>query len=81
MNNNNGKPATCDTFAEITNYIDVADNQQLTTSTAGVDGMTVAFSTKCNTTGTGTQTAGARSFTLMYAVETRTGTAPRCLGS
>lgn len=84
LSNTNGTVSSCNTFANITNYIDIANNSQLTTTTAGVDGMTLTFAAKCNDAGTGLVTTGvgAKSFAIMYAVEARSGTPPpRCVGS
>lgn len=85
LNNKNGKVASCDAFTggEIDAYITIADNQQLTTSgTAGVNSFALAWNTKCNSAGDGTAAGGGtRSFTILYAAETTSGTTNRCVAS
>ncbi len=85
LNNNNGKVSECNslTTGKTPDYITIADNQQLTAATSGINGATLTFSVKCNDTGTSTSTAGGtRSFALLYQVEgTGSKTATRCIGS
>lgn len=86
ITNNNGQPTNCQNLAaaQISNYITIADNQQLTAAgAASTSAMALAYNTKCNSSGTGTVAGGgSRAFTISYLVETSgSGTAARCLGS
>ncbi len=83
--NNNSVVASCNNFgaAQLNTYITVANNQQITTiGAASVTQALLAFNTKCNPAGTASAAGGGTSsFTLVYLIETGTGTAPRCVGS
>lgn len=86
LNNNNGKVDDCDDFgaAKLNTYITIADNQQLVNdSGAALDGVALAFSTKCDDAGNAAISGGGgRAYTLTYKVETSgSGEADRCLGS
>jgi prepilin-type N-terminal cleavage/methylation domain-containing protein len=85
LNNNNGKVASCSSFtaAKLSDYITIADNQQLTAATAAdVNEMYLEFGKKCTSDGTGaTGGGGSRSFVITYKVETSTDSAVRCVGS
>src|SRR3990167_4414895 len=53
MTNNNGNLTACDTTAELANYIDIVQNQQLVNwGAAAVDGISFAANTQCNASGT-----------------------------
>ena len=85
LTNNNGRVANCSslTAAQISNYITLTDNQQLTSAGgAGPNSVAFAYNTKCDAAGTASVTGGGtRAFTIVYEVETQSGTAPRCVGS
>lgn len=81
--NNNGNLVNCDTAAELGNYINFAQNQQLTnydTGPAAVNTMDYQVNTQCNAAGDGTQAGGGnRAFTITYLIETSGGTQTRCI--
>ncbi len=86
LNNNNSLVANCNNFgaAQLNTYITIANNQQITAVAAApsTTAAVFAFSTVCNAAATAsTAGGGARSFTLVYQVETGTGTAGRCVAS
>lgn len=85
ITNNNGRVAQCQDFtaAELSNYYDLLDNQQLETpGGVGLNEFTLAYDTQCDDTGTSSQSGGgSRSFTITYEIETDNGTAGRCIGS
>lgn len=85
LNNNNGLVASCNDFsaAQLSNYITIANNQQITTvGAAGLNSATFAYNTRCDAAGTAsTSGGGSRSFTLVYQVETNAANANRCVGS
>ncbi len=85
LNNNNGVVANCNNFgaAQLSNYITLANNQQLTAATgAGLNSFAFAFSTVCNTAGSASQAGGgSRSFTIVYQIEAGSATPGRCIGS
>lgn len=83
LTNNNGNLTNCNNpaAAQLSNYITLANNQQLITQgAAGLDSYAFANNTRCvnNAPAAG---GGARAFTIAYQVETQAGTAPRCVGS
>jgi prepilin-type N-terminal cleavage/methylation domain-containing protein len=87
--NKNGKVASCVAVADLTPYITLTDNAQITA--IGANNLNSALITtgyKCDTSGTALPGAitntgvGTRSFALQYQVETNNGTAvSRCLSS
>lgn len=86
--NNNGRIANCNNLAaaQMTNYITLTDNQQLTAATgSGIS--SVSYTTggnKCNAAGTDNTGAagGVNSFTIRYQLETNgAATQQRCIGS
>lgn len=81
--NQNGTLTSCDSSAELGNYIDFAQNQQLTNSfqtTPGVNAFQFQTGTQCNPAGTGTVAqGGTRAFTILYLLETQGGTQQRCI--
>lgn len=92
MANNSGNISNCDFGAsgvagqeQLQNYIDMADNQQLTVFTPGtlgaaMDNVYYRSGYKCD--GNNEQAGGgSRAFILRYNVETSAGTAARCVGS
>lgn len=89
VTNNNGNLTNCaptatGTGAQFANYINVADNQQLTShsNTLGLNTFTYTTNTRCNSTGSGTTAGGGnRAFTIQYQVETRGAPADKCVGS
>jgi prepilin-type N-terminal cleavage/methylation domain-containing protein len=85
LNNNNGKVTSCNNLgaAKLSDYITIADNQQLTaTGAPSVNTATLAFGQKCSDDGTTSAAGGgSRSFTITYKVETKSADADRCLGS
>lgn len=95
MNNNNGVIGSCNNLAatQLTNYITVANNQQLnqvlTTADPNpastppqVNHLRLEFGTQCNTSGTDNVTGGGtRAFTLLYLIETNGVPQLRCLAS
>lgn len=89
MSNNNGKLTSCDTGAELADYITIADNGQLDTwdtakpGTGEVNTVFIDAGTKCNASGNDSSSTGAssRSFSVLYRVETNSGDTMRCLGS
>lgn len=84
ITNNNGNPANCQSLvaAQVSNYITLAENQQLTgAGAASTSAMALTYNTKCNGNAA-VVGGGSRAFTITYLVETSgAGTAPRCLGS
>lgn len=85
--NFNGKLTSCDTGAELTNYITIGDNSQLTAlGAAGLNSANIVTGSKCDTASAtpGATTAvgvGTRSFALTYQVETNAAAVQRCLSS
>lgn len=86
--NNNGVLTNCNdpSAAELTDYISIADNQQLVTfdvntnyDADNVDTLYYAEGSRCD--GNGVEAAGARAFAIRYNVETMNTPAPRCVGS
>lgn len=88
MTNNNGNLANCDTTGELTNYIDIASNQQLTvmitaagpgtTSEANLNTGAAGFRCDNNNIAAG---GGGRAYAIGYQVETRNAPVNRCIGS
>lgn len=86
LNNNNGIVTNCDSFtaAQLNTYIVIGDNQQITSTAAtpSVNAVVFAFGRKCDAAGVSDAPGGGgRAFTMVYQIETQTGTAGRCIGS
>lgn len=85
LNNNNGKVGSCNNASaeKLSDYIVIADNQQLTSATAaGINSFSLEFGQKCDSEGVDSaEGGGSRSFVIKYEVETSSDTAGRCLGS
>lgn len=83
LSNNNGNLALCNNpgGANLNQYLALNENQQLVTQgAAGLDSYAYTAGSKCQNNAV-VGGAGARAFVISYLVETRTGTAPRCVGS
>jgi prepilin-type N-terminal cleavage/methylation domain-containing protein len=85
-NNANGNLGTCDAQGELTAYIDMNQNQQLSTyqvgGALGSNTNTARFidNSQCTTAGNGQQTGGGtRAFTITFNVETSGGVQERCI--
>lgn len=79
--NNNGQTTNCGLGTIDGQYITLADNQQLTSSGGpSLTAATVAFSTVCDSSGTGTMGGDPRSFTVTYQVETSGAPVTQCIG-
>jgi prepilin-type N-terminal cleavage/methylation domain-containing protein len=81
--NNNGTTANCNnlTAAQLSNYITIANNQQLTAAgAAGLNSMQLVFGSSCNAAGTaGGGPGGARAYHVLFQVETTNTPTPRCV--
>lgn len=80
-NNSNGNLNNCTPPGGVANYIDFAQNQQIT-GIGGPDLNNALFETEtqCDDAGQNSQAGGGtRAFTLVYQVETSGGTQNRCI--
>jgi prepilin-type N-terminal cleavage/methylation domain-containing protein len=79
--NHNGQLDSCNDANELSAYITLGQNQQLTAlGTAGVNSMSYQLNTQCTPAGTGTQPGGGtRALTITYQAETSGGTQLRCI--
>lgn len=81
--NNNGSVSSCNNLGapQLNNYMTIANNQQLIAAgSAGLNSMDFNFGSSCNAAGTAAGgPGGARSYHVLFQVETTNAPVPRCV--